>query len=176
VDIGLPDGDGLELVRLIRAQTEHDIPVVAMSGTDPQQTADQAIAAGASAFLEKPIMGLSEFQRALLETQSNKDLAAAQNPRFDGKLPDLDRSFIEIDLENAGDLLREGIQAGDTMELLYCARFMIGVAKQMQNEGLYEKANQMAMQIAAGEAGEKLAADLLAGIEAELGNQEAATG
>lgn len=176
VDIGLPDGDGIELVRLISEQKDREIPVVAMSGADPDQTAELARAAGANAFLEKPIGGLSLFQRTILETQCDRELAAAQNARFDSNLPELDHSFIEIDLENACDLLREGIQAGDTMELLYCARFMIGVAKQMECDTLFDLAGQMSKTISDGESGEKAATALLTGIEAQLGNLDVATG
>jgi len=62
------------------------------------------------------------------------------------------------------------------MELRYCARFMIGVAKQMECEALFDLAAQMSETISDGESGEKAATALLSGIEAQLGNLDVATG
>lgn len=176
IDLGLPDGNGLELIKLIAEHNDHDMPVIAMSGTDPEEAELQSRQAGAAAFLEKPINGLSVFQRTLLEHLPDRAIDAAQNPRFDAKLPKLEMSFIELDLENACDLLREGIQTGDRDELAYCAKFMIGVSKQMEDSDLMKLSMQLSARVNGGNPGEKIGAELLSRIETRLTSQKSAMG
>ena len=54
VDLGLPDGDGLELVREIRALDPH-VPVVVITGQPDPATAVRATDEGATEYLAKPI-------------------------------------------------------------------------------------------------------------------------
>jgi two-component system nitrogen regulation response regulator NtrX len=54
LDVQLPDLDGLELLRLIKADRE-DVPVLVMSGHGTIETALSATRRGAHDFLEKPI-------------------------------------------------------------------------------------------------------------------------
>src|SRR3954466_11793647 len=50
-DIAMPEMDGLELSRRLRAEeTTHDVPIIAVSG----QASDRALHAGADLVLEKP--------------------------------------------------------------------------------------------------------------------------
>lgn len=64
VDIGLPDGSGLDLIKDMQS-FDHGIKVVlAISGDDTHREA--ALSAGAHGFLQKPILSLSEFQDCLL--------------------------------------------------------------------------------------------------------------
>ena len=173
VDIGLPDGDGLELIRTISSCEDRDTPVIAISGSDPALVREPAMEAGAVAFLEKPVQGLSHFQRTILSHLPDRVPDAAQNPRFDSRLPPLAKSFVELDLENACDLLREGIQTGDRAELAYCANFMIGVSKQMEDGDLMRLSVELSERVASGHPGEKVGAQLLAQIEAQLSKQQA---
>lgn len=56
VDIGLPDGDGFEVLRAIR---EHDaqahVPVVLLSASDDAESVNKAYELGASCFVHKPV-------------------------------------------------------------------------------------------------------------------------
>src|SRR5690606_24848243 len=64
VDLGLPDGSGLELIaEQARAMPKVDV-ILGISG-DPGQ-AQAAVAAGAQGFLEKPLTSLDSFQHAIL--------------------------------------------------------------------------------------------------------------
>lgn len=66
IDIGLPDGSGLEMVRDL-AGRRPDAPVIlATSGDDPAQTEPASRAAGADGFIAKPLKSLSGFQRDIL--------------------------------------------------------------------------------------------------------------
>lgn len=173
VDLGLPDGDGTELIKSIVEKEDNEIPVIAMSGTDPEEAEKAARAAGACAFLEKPVQSLSHFQRTVLENLQDRSAEGAQNPRFDAPCPPLASSFIEIDLENACDLLREGIQTGDRNELAYCAKFMTGVAKQMDDTDLMKLSMQLTARVNSGHPGEQVGAELLKNIEGRLASSHA---
>lgn len=64
VDIGLPDGSGLELVHDLMRRSPGSPVVLALSG-DPDME-EKALNAGALGFLCKPICSLAEFQQAVL--------------------------------------------------------------------------------------------------------------
>ena len=53
VDVHLPGMDGVELQHRI-AETEGELPVVAISGLGEESTRQRSLEAGASAFLDKP--------------------------------------------------------------------------------------------------------------------------
>jgi two-component system CheB/CheR fusion protein len=55
-DIGLPNIDGYELLKLLRARVPHlrDVPAVALTGYAAQKDVDAALSAGFSAHLAKP--------------------------------------------------------------------------------------------------------------------------
>ncbi|TPE50792.1 response regulator [Amaricoccus solimangrovi] len=62
VDIGLPDGDGLGLIRHLAAAAAPLRALIATSGQDPAAWQPAARAAGAAACLAKPIPSLAAFQ------------------------------------------------------------------------------------------------------------------
>ena len=65
VDRHLPDGDGLDVLRAARAR---GAPVIVMSGHTSVNDRDQALAAGAMAFLGKPLttLALLDLVRAVV--------------------------------------------------------------------------------------------------------------
>lgn len=54
LDVQLPDGDGLQILRGLREQ-RNDVPVIMMSGHGTIETAVEATQLGAYSFLEKPV-------------------------------------------------------------------------------------------------------------------------
>lgn len=58
VDLGLPDGSGLDLIRALRSgqspPTSRDVPVVVFSGISSLRAHDILMLSGAMAFVEKP--------------------------------------------------------------------------------------------------------------------------
>ena len=55
-DIGLPDADGLELIRMIRARAfGRDVPAIALTAYASRQDAARALAAGFDAHVAKPV-------------------------------------------------------------------------------------------------------------------------
>ena len=56
LDVGLPGGEGSVVMKRMHALPQlAGVPVIMISGRDPQQYRDEALAAGASAYLSKPI-------------------------------------------------------------------------------------------------------------------------
>jgi DNA-binding NtrC family response regulator len=62
LDLGLPDIEGLELLRSIRARWPQS-PVIVVTGSDDAQTAVKALKLGAADYLVKPV-DIHELQRA----------------------------------------------------------------------------------------------------------------
>jgi DNA-binding response OmpR family regulator len=57
MDIGLPGGDGMMVMQRLHALPQlAGVPVVVLSGRDPAKTRDAALAAGAAAYLAKPVL------------------------------------------------------------------------------------------------------------------------
>ncbi len=56
LDVGLPGGEGSVVMKRMHALPQlAGVPVVIMSGRDPEKYRDEALAAGASAYLTKPV-------------------------------------------------------------------------------------------------------------------------
>jgi DNA-binding response OmpR family regulator len=56
LDVGLPGGEGTVIMKRMHALPQlAGVPVVIMSGRDPERYRDDALAAGASAYLTKPV-------------------------------------------------------------------------------------------------------------------------
>jgi CheY-like chemotaxis protein len=67
LDLGLPGGDGLTVMERLRGLPQMAVvPVVILTGLDPERYRDRAIAAGAAAFLRKPVSD-GELLRTLAE-------------------------------------------------------------------------------------------------------------
>ncbi|SEQ62905.1 Response regulator receiver domain-containing protein [Loktanella sp. DSM 29012] len=122
VDVGLPDGSGLTLIRQL-AQATPRIDVILGTSGDPDM-ADDVIAAGGDGFLPKPIASLSDFQQAILShLPANRQ---PQGPRMlSGEQVAPDRIAYREDLEYAARVLKQD-QGGDTLD--YVAGFIIGIA------------------------------------------------
>ncbi|MBL4851866.1 MAG: response regulator [Gammaproteobacteria bacterium] len=55
LDIGLPAGDGFLVLQRLEDMGLNTMPVIILSGRDPWQNEEKALAAGAVAFLQKPV-------------------------------------------------------------------------------------------------------------------------
>ncbi|MFV0386738.1 response regulator [Paracoccus sp. (in: a-proteobacteria)] len=151
VDLGLPDGDGADLIRQIATSTTR-VPVLLGISGDPDMRSS-AMQAGADGFLTKPIESLALFQQAVL---------AALPPEASGSslrvLPDdmiqPDATGLRDDLSHVAEILSS---AHDTAAIDYIARFLAGVARSAHDRTLEEAATALARDHRAGRA---LATDL----------------
>jgi EAL domain-containing protein (putative c-di-GMP-specific phosphodiesterase class I) len=100
VDIGLPDGSGLDLLREIRGRNS-ELPVVIMTGTPTVESATQALRSHASEYLPKPFAAddLLRVARQAIETgrvsRLRTKMLAAQfgGDEFVRDVPRTERSF-----------------------------------------------------------------------------------
>lgn len=99
MDLGLPDGDGIELTRRLREWTR--VPIVVISARGREDDKVTALDAGADDYLTKPF-GVNELlarMRVALRhaVQANSGTAAAPVLEFDGLRVDLVRREVTRD-------------------------------------------------------------------------------
>ncbi|MGC3938527.1 response regulator [Roseobacter sp. EG26] len=145
VDLGLPDGNGVDLITEL-TQSEPRVDVVL--GTSGDTTGQElALQAGADGFLEKPITSLAAFQQAVLS-----NLPADRQPVGLRELSDEvihpDRMAFQDDMAHIADVLED---PPDDRALDYVAQFLGGVARSAQDHGLEKAAAALAKKRAAGE-------------------------
>ncbi|SDW97984.1 response regulator [Roseicitreum antarcticum] len=136
VDLGLPDGSGLELIRDLDRSHQRPGRVIATSGMNDMGAA--ALEAGADAFLAKPIDSLAAFQDAFRATDDPMPPGTATRP--DGSAFRLrpDRLALRDDLHMAADLLT-GRQTPETLQ--YTTQFIDSIAVSLQDEALQKAIN-----------------------------------
>jgi two-component system KDP operon response regulator KdpE len=91
LDLGLPDGDGIDFIRELRTQS--DLPVLVLSARSAENEKIRALDAGADDYLTKPfsIGELLARVRALLRRNKNDGAASETTFRF---------GDVEVDLAN----------------------------------------------------------------------------
>jgi CheY-like chemotaxis protein len=137
VDLGLPDGSGTTLLRdLARGQPRVAV-LLATSGDDGRR--EEALAAGADAFLPKPLASLAGFQAAILAHLPPE--AHPPGPRLapDGAVRP-DPIALRDDLARAAGLLAA---APGPAALDYAAQFLGGVATSARDEALGRAADAL---------------------------------
>lgn len=130
VDLGLPDGSGLDLIRSLARMTPRISVIIGTSGDETAH--DAVLRAGADGFLAKPIDNLAAFQSAILQ-----HLPADRQPRGLRALPDErvqpDRIALRDDLSQVADLLN---QPDPHRKLPYVMQFLGDVARSGQDADL----------------------------------------
>lgn len=144
-DLGLPDGNGIDLIReLAKAQPRVDA-LLAISGDT--HLASAAVAAGADAFIEKPINSLIQFQRfvlaALPEARQPKGLRAIADDMIE---PDL--IAFQDDMALIAGVLDDST---DNETLDYVAQFLGGLALSAHDAALEKAATALARKRALGD-------------------------
>lgn len=137
VDVGLPDGSGLSLIKALTSAEPRLDAVIAMSGDDTRRA--EAMAAGADAFLPKPIESVAAFQSAVLAVLPGTGLPHVVETRAEDTVTP-DPIALRDDLALALDLVR---QAPDAGTLQYVADFLAGLARVTGREGVQD-ASQLA--------------------------------
>lgn len=138
VDLGLPDGPGEELIAEIAAAAPGVLALFGTSG-DPD-LAGRALAAGADAFLPKPVESLQAFQETILRHLPAMAPGHAR-PALPGDPVEPDPVALRDDLRLAAGLLRGTPDAGT---LDYVARFLAGVALNAHDQPLRDAACALA--------------------------------
>ena len=144
VDLGLPDGSGLDLIADLARATPRVPVILATSGSSELE--EEAIAAGADAFLPKPIESLAAFQAAVLDA-----LPAEARPFGLRSVPDEtirpDPLALQDDLKEVAGILKD---PADTARLDYATQFLSGIALSAHDRPLADAARALAKDRAAG--------------------------
>ena len=145
VDLGLPDGNGTELIAELDAAQPRVDGILAISGDAHVQ--DEAMAAGADAFIEKPIGSLGHFQETILAM-----LPPERRPPAPRQIEDIviapDPLAYRDDMAHIADVLEDT----DSDHVLdYVAQFLGGVARLADDTALADAADDLAAKRATGE-------------------------
>jgi CheY-like chemotaxis protein len=137
VDLGLPDGSGLDLIARMDDMRPRVPIILGTSGNERHIAARRSVDAGADGFLAKPIESIAEFQAAILAHMPAE--LQPKGPR------DVVRAGVEPDpityredLSHAMDLL-----ALDSPPVGYLRRFLIGVARSAHDCSLEGRAQTL---------------------------------
>ncbi len=124
VDLGLPDGSGLDLIAELNVAVPRIPAIIAVSGEDT--VAQAALDAGADRFLAKPIHSLAQFQEAVLSGSepARSTPFVLRQAADDTVTPD--PVAYRDDMAHAEEILRAET---DDAALDYVARFLGGVAR-----------------------------------------------
>jgi CheY-like chemotaxis protein len=137
VDLGLPDGSGLDLIADMHAARPRVPILLGTSGAEREAAAQSCAGAGADGFLAKPIESLAGFQAAILE-----HLPPALRPSgpraASTTVVSPDPVALREDLSHAMDLL-----ALDAPPVGYLRRFLIGLARTSNDASLESSAEAM---------------------------------
>jgi CheY-like chemotaxis protein len=131
VDLGLPDGSGLELIADLAAQVPRVDVLLATSGDETMSSA--ATEAGADGFLVKPLTRLAVFQQAVLSRLPPERQPPGPRLVSDERIVP-DPLALRDDLVLASDLLE------DRPRLAYAAQFLATVARSAGDRSLAEAA------------------------------------
>lgn len=146
IDMGLPDGNGADLIsELAQVEVEKSV-ILATSGDDMLET--EAMNAGAQGFLGKPITSLAVFQQmvlaALPSNRQPQGLRAVQDEQVSP-----DKIAYHDDINYAAELLDN---APNDQALDYIAQFLEGVARSVADSRMEDAARALSNRRALGEA------------------------
>jgi DNA-binding response OmpR family regulator len=147
VDLGLPDGSGLDLIRDLTAHGVEGQAILAISGDVTETVRQDALRAGAAGFLAKPIGNLKHFQQAVETTLLGGGKMPGFVPLSTKLLPELDQQALMDDLERVRAILETALPLGDSQKMRYCAQFVSSVAQSAQDAELMRAAGQFFQRI-----------------------------
>jgi two-component system, OmpR family, response regulator len=132
VDLGLPDGSGLDLIAEAQATSPRIDVILGISADDHARMS--CLAAGADGFLDKPLQSLGRFQAEILS-----HLPAERQPAGPRPIPEEvvrpDTIAYRDDMAHVAELLGAGENPG---VLAYVTQFLEGVASLAGDDPLLE--------------------------------------
>lgn len=145
VDLGLPDGNGADLIAELAAAETEKSAVLATSGDDSLEA--EAMAAGAQGFLSKPITSLAAFQQMVLAALPADRQPPGLRAMVDEQISPDELAYHD-DMNYAAELL-ENLHSDKALD--YIAHFLQGVARSVADVGLEQAAIALAGKRAAGQ-------------------------
>ena len=138
VDLGLPDGSGLDLISELNRAAPRVGILLATSGDDNAEQA--AMAAGADDFLDKPITSLALFQSVIIGRLPPERRPFTLHPVSE-VVVEPDPIALQDDLAHVADVLSADTEGGT---LDYLAQFIGGIARSVDDTPLAEAADNLA--------------------------------
>jgi CheY-like chemotaxis protein len=142
VDLGLPDGSGLDLIARMHAMTPRVPIILGTSGAEREAARAASMDAGAEGFLPKPIESLAGFQQLIL-SHLPADLRPCMPRLMVEGLVEPDLIALREDLTHAIALL-----ALEEPPTAYLKRFLLGLARSAQDRALEGQAQDMGARLA----------------------------
>lgn len=138
VDLGLPDGNGLDLIGELDAAIPR-VPILLATSADLGAD-ESAMQAGADGFLQKPVTSLAIFQAAILSRLPPE--AQPPGPRLiNDETVFPDPLALQDDLAHVADVLNE---SAEDKTLDYVAQFVGGLARSALDTDLEQAASDLA--------------------------------
>lgn len=138
VDIGLPDGSGLDLIDALNHARPRVVALLGTSGNDPDASARAVEAAGGDGFLPKPLESLAAFQASIL-SHLPADMHPTRPRQADTTQVMPDALAYREDLSHAANLL-----GSDQPPVGYLRPFLIGIARVAHDDALEARAQDLA--------------------------------
>lgn len=145
VDVGLPDGNGSDLI--IELVDSNQRPDVILGTSGDFDGEGSVISAGADGFMAKPVVSLAAFQEAILSNLPS-DRRPAGPRAVPQELVEPDPIAYRDDMAHVADVM-EG--TSDTRTLDYVAQFLGGVARSAQDRELADATDALAAKRACGD-------------------------
>ena len=133
VDLGLPDGSGLELLAELACGRGCPDVLLATSGCDAAAAEAAARVAGADGFIAKPMDGVAEFQAAVLRHLPREDQPPGLRPVTADRV-EPDRLALAEDLAHAARALSDA-----RVPHAYVAAFLVGLARADRDAEMAER-------------------------------------
>ena len=162
VDLGLPDGSGTDLIRELQSNPDMSSAIVALSGDDGGPGRAQALKAGATCFLTKPLQDIASFQQVILKVMSGQGWDVGFVPRLVGSPVAVDNQAFVDDLALVNQKLPKAIGQGDMTALKYLAQFTRSVAQTAQDRELTNSASAFSLRLQRGAGWQEKAEQMLA--------------
>ncbi|MBT6191144.1 MAG: response regulator [Tateyamaria sp.] len=149
IDIGLPDGNGADLIRELSIASPRPEVILGTSGDDNSEAI--AMEAGADSFLAKPITSLGAFQDRILSNLPDDRRPMSPRPVAQDVV-EPDPIAYRDDMAHVADVLDNAKGAADAHVLDYIAQFLGGVARSASDDDLVLATDALAAKRARGHA------------------------
>lgn len=138
IDLGLPDGSGIDLIKELAHASPRVGIILATSGDDFAENA--ALAAGADGFLAKPVTSLAVFQSEILSRlPMDRQPPGPRLVQDEQVYPD--HMALQDDLAHVADVLQAPV-SDQTLD--YVAQFLGGIARSADDGPLAKAATDLA--------------------------------
>ena len=162
IDVGLPDGNGSDLIRELATSNQRPDVILGLSGDVDSEAI--VMEAGADGYLGKPIVSLAEFQDNILS-----NLPYERHPTGPRAVPkeivEPDPIAYRDDMAHVADVMES---ASDTRTLDYIAQFLGGVARSADDRELVRATELLAAKRARGDSAASEAATVAGLVQRRL--------